>query len=64
MKRQADNNRVNRAMEHIQAAVTNINSIKWENRTAAEERVLKSTVEHLMSEYGVLQMLVKTEGER
>lgn len=63
MKRQADNNRVNRAMEHIQAAVTNINSIKWENRTAAEERVLKNTVEHLMRECGVLQMLVKTEGE-
>jgi len=63
MKRQADNNRVNRAMEHIQAAVTNINSIKWENRTAAEERVLKTTVEHLTHECGVLQMLVKTEGE-
>ena len=35
--RQADINRVNRAKEHLKAAITQLNSIKWENQTGMEE---------------------------
>lgn len=35
--RQPDLNRVNRAMEHVRAANTVLNSIKWENITALED---------------------------
>lgn len=33
MKREADNNRVWRAIEHLNAAITNLKSIKQENMT-------------------------------
>lgn len=44
MNREADINRVNRAIEHIKAAVTNIKSIKAENITRQEKNSLNITV--------------------
>lgn len=49
--RQPDINRVMRAMEHIMAAITNINSIKWEHRTHDEETFLETTKSRLADEY-------------
>lgn len=40
--RQADINRVNRAKEHLKAAVTQLNSIKWENQSITEETFIKN----------------------
>lgn len=40
MKREADNNRVKRAIEHITAAQTNLNSIKDIDRTRIEDGVI------------------------
>lgn len=40
MKREADNNRIKRAIDHLNAAITNIESIKWEHRTVLEEQSL------------------------
>ena len=57
--RQPDINRVNRAMEHIMAAITNINSIKWEHRTKAEENILEATKQHLAEEYRVLKIVAE-----
>ena len=34
--RQADKNRVARALEHVEAAITNLESMKWENLTDKE----------------------------
>ena len=44
MKREADRNRVKRAIEHLNAAVTNIRSIKAENMTRQENNALRITV--------------------
>lgn len=44
MKREADRNRVKRAVEHLNAAVTNIHSIKAENMTRQENNALRITV--------------------
>ena len=38
-------------MEHIMAAITNINSIKWEHRTHDEETFLETTKSRLADEY-------------
>lgn len=62
--RQPDLNRVNRAMEHIMAAITHINSIKWEHRTAAEENTLETAKQHLADEYRVLRMLSEKGGKQ
>ena len=43
MKREADNNRVKRAIEHLNAAITNIRSIKDENVTRQEKHSLGVT---------------------
>ena len=40
MKR-PDINRVRRAAEHLKAAMTNLDSIKWENRTNKENEQLE-----------------------
>ena len=61
--RTPDINRVKRAMEHIMAAITNINSIKWENRTRAEENILEITKQHLADEYRALRMLSEKGGQ-
>jgi len=46
------------------AAITNINSIKWENRNSKEDAVLETTKEILAKEYRVLRLLSeRKEGE-
>lgn len=57
MKREADKNRVKRAMEHIMAAITNINSIKDEHRMADEHASLESVKSNLANEYRTLRTL-------
>lgn len=59
MKREADNNRVKRAVEHINAAITNLESIKWENRTVDEEKAIEGTIARLQSENLILHLLAK-----
>ena len=57
--RQPDINRVMRAMEHIMAAITNINSIKWEHRTRDEETFLETTKSRLADEYRDLRIFAE-----
>lgn len=59
MKREADNNRVKRAVEHINAAITNLESIKWENRTVDEEKAIEGAIARLQSENLILHLLAK-----
>jgi hypothetical protein len=59
MKREADNNRVKRAMEHVMAAITNLESIKWENRTVDEEKAIEGAIARLQSENLILHLLAK-----
>lgn len=47
MNREADINRVKRAIEHIKAAATNIKSIKAENITRQEKNSINITVADL-----------------
>lgn len=54
--RQPDYNRVKRAMEHIMAAITCINSIKWEHRTDKENMFLEDTRTNLAEEWRVLNI--------
>ena len=61
MKREADKNRVKRAMEHIMAAITNINSIKDEHRMEDEHVSLESVKSNLANEYRTLRILIKEE---
>ena len=61
MKREADKNRVKRAMEHIMAAITNINSIKEKDRTTAENVLLELARSNLSIEYRKLRILIKEE---
>mgnify|MGYP006896857186 CR=1 FL=1 len=59
--REPDKNRVRRAMEHIMAAITNINSIKWENRTDSEDRTLEEVKKCIADEWRVLKALAEKE---
>jgi hypothetical protein len=43
-------------MEHIMAAITCINSIKWEHRTDKEDRFLEDTRTNLAEEWRVLNI--------
>ena len=61
MKREADKNRVKRAIEHIMAAITNINSIKEKDRTAEENVLLELARSNLSIEYRKLRILIKDE---
>ena len=61
--RQPDINRVKRAMEHIMAAITHINSIKWENRSHAEDNILETTKQNLADEYRVLRTRSEKGGQ-
>lgn len=56
---QPDINRVNRAMGHIMAAITHINSIKWVHRTKDEENILETSKQHLTEEYRMLKALAE-----
>ena len=58
----ADRNRINRALEHTMAAVTQINSFKKERRTAHENFVLEERVKyHLQTVNRKLLMLLNQE---
>ena len=57
--REPDKNRVRRAMEHIMAAITNLNSIKWEHRTESENRTLNDVWSHLSEEYRILRIMAE-----
>ena len=59
--READINRVKRSMEHIMAAITNINSIKTEHRTSAQNVTLEQVKKHLADEYRVLRKLTNDD---
>lgn len=45
------------------AAITNINSIKWENRNSKEDAVLETTKGNLAEEYRVLRLLSERKDE-
>lgn len=58
----ADRNRINRALEHTMAAITQINSFKKERRTAKENYFLEERVKyHLQSVNRRLLMLLNQE---
>lgn len=59
MKREADNNRVKRAMEHVMAAITNINSIKIIDRTPTQNMLLEQAKKQLADGWRILKL---TEG--
>ncbi len=59
MKREADNNRVKRAIEHINAAITNINSIKIIDRTPMQNMLLEQAKKQLADGWRTLRL---TEG--
>ena len=62
MKREADNNRVTRAMEHIMAAVTNLKSIKDEHRSDDDDAIIKDGCEELATVWRALRILIKNGG--
>lgn len=58
----ADRNRINRALEHTMAAVTQINSFKKERRTALENLILEEGVKkYLQTVNRKLLMLLNLE---
>jgi hypothetical protein len=59
MKREVDNNRVKRAMEHVMAAITNINSIKIIDRTPMQNMLLEQAKKQLADGWRTLRL---TEG--
>lgn len=59
--RQPDINRIKRAMEHIQAAIVSINSIKYEHRTHNEEVFLECTKGRLADEYRDLRTFAQSK---
>ena len=56
--RQPDINRVKRAMEHIEAAKTHLNSIKWENMSDKENRMVNSALESLCEPSSVIKAVI------
>lgn len=61
MKREADNNRIKRAINHLNAAVINIASIKWEHRTQSEEQSLGDVVNGISDLLLILDSLSKSK---
>ena len=59
MKREADINRVKRAMEHIQAAIVNIESIKEVNRTDDDDAVLKKSKSEIAQIWRTLRRITQ-----
>lgn len=47
--RQADINRVNKAKEHLKAAVTILSNIKWENTTMMESHLIMEAKDNIRS---------------
>ena len=60
--RQPDINRAKRALEHVEAAMTLLESIKWEN-VSGEEYTLKQSCNRLLKDTeGTIQDLVRIGG--
>ena len=47
--RQADINRINKAKEHLKAAIALLRNIKWENRNYHEDEFIHDSVQHIES---------------
>ena len=60
--RTADKNRINRAIEHLNAARTNLDSIKEENRTDEVDAQLNYIDAELAIHIDTLQGIVRTNG--
>ena len=58
MRREADNNRVRRAMEHISAAITNLRSIKFVNVTKEEDKAVADNCDELAKVFRQLRNLL------
>ena len=51
-------------MEHIEAAKTHLNSIKWENMSDKENRMVNSALESLCEPSSVIKAVISVvEGE-
>jgi len=61
--REPDKNRVKRSMEHIMAAITNLNSIKDENRTQEDDLHIEASKGTLARAYRVLRDIIEEEEE-
>ena len=59
MKREADINRVKRAMEHLTAVIVNIESIKEENRTNEDDAVLKKSKSEIAQIWRTLRRITQ-----
>lgn len=59
--REPDRNRIRRAIDHVVAAMTNIDSIKWENRTQPEEWTLNGICDVLQEQKDILESLINKE---
>lgn len=62
MKREADNNRVWRAIEHLNAAITNLKSIKQENMTRQERNSAAISIDDI--EWIRKRLVTLTEEEK
>ena len=56
--REPDRKRIRRAIDHVEAAMTNIDSIKWENRTQPEEWTLNGICDVLQEQKSILESLI------
>ena len=59
MRRESDNNRARRALEHVNAAITHIDSIKRENRTDEEHTFLVAEKSALIAVLKALDGFIK-----
>lgn len=60
--RPADINRARKALEHIKAAQTLLNSIKWENIGAQESAVRSSVLNHIIQTKWTAEDLIRIGG--
>ena len=63
MKREADNNRVKRSMEHVKAAITNLKSIKPDNMSLDEEDKMKYHIDELERVWRQMDKFLNGEDE-
>lgn len=59
--RQPDINRVNRAKEHLKAATTLLNSIKWENTSLLEGNYMQEAKFKIQGADGYLDSILKLQ---
>lgn len=61
--RQADINRVNKAKQHLQAAVTILQNIKWENINSKENYLLGQVGEYIAGANTYLENIINIQGK-